>query len=71
MSSASVDAPTTILPGITVSSTGGITAQYESQGVTPKSGGRKGRRKSRRRANKKTHKKSNKRITFMTKWMRG
>lgn len=71
--SSPVNAPTTILPPITVSSTGGLTAQYESQGVTPKSGGRKGRRKSRRRTNKRTNKKankkSNKRITFMTKWM--
>ena len=55
-----------VLPDTTVSSTGGLTAQYESQGVTPKIGGKSRRRRGRRR---RTTKRSKKRVTFMTKWM--
>ena len=62
----SINEPMRILPETTVSSTGGLTAQYESQGVTPKIGGKSRRRRGRRR---RTTKKSKKRVTFMTKWM--
>ena len=62
----SINEPMRILPETTVSSTGGLTAQYESQGVTPKIGGKSRRRRGRRR---RTTKRSKKRVTFMTKWM--
>ena len=62
----SINEPMSVLPDTTVSSTGGLTAQYESQGVTPKIGGKSRRRRGRRR---RTTKRSKKRVTFMTKWM--
>jgi len=65
----SIDAPMSVLPDTTVSSTGGLTAQYESQGVTPKIGGKSRKRGRRRRTTKRTTKRSKKRVTFMTKWM--
>ena len=70
---ADIHSPSTILPGVVASSTGGLTAQYESQGVTAKSGGR--RRHTSRRQNKqrikrrRRTKKTLPTISFMTKWM--
>jgi len=65
----SINDPMRILPETAVSSTGGSTAQYESQGVTPKTGGKSRRRGRRRRTTKRTTKRSKKRVSFMTKWM--
>lgn len=65
----SINEPSSILPDVAVSSTGGLTAQYESQGVTPKTGGKSRRRGRRRRSTKRTNKRSKKRVSFMTKWM--
>ena len=72
--SSPVNAPTTILPGIVASSTGGLTSQYETAYTdsASKTGG-KGRRTKRRKMTKKRKNgkrgKTNKRVTFMTKWM--
>jgi len=71
---ADINSPSTILPGVVASSTGGLTSQYESQGVTAKSGGksRRRRRHSGRRTTKRRNKtrKTQSTIFFMTKWMR-
>ena len=75
---ADINSPSTILPRVVASSTGGLTAQYESQGMTPKSGGQRHRsriNKSRRQHKPKRQRKNNTRktqstISFMTKWMR-
>ena len=65
----SIDAPMSVLPDTTVSSTGGFTAQYESQGVTPKIGGKSRRRRGLKKGRKSRRRRTNKRVSFMTKWM--
>jgi hypothetical protein len=65
----SVNASSSVLPETTVSSTGGFTAQYESQGVTPKIGGKSRRRRGLKKGRKSRRRRTNKRVSFMTKWM--
>ncbi len=64
-----VNASSSVLPETTVSSTGGFTAQYESQGVTPKIGGKSRRRRGLKKGRKSRRRRTNKRVSFMTKWM--